>query len=188
MSTASIATRDDVQALALAAELCRRFEGFRSRPYLCPAGVVTIGYGATTYLDGRAVRLADPPLSREAAERLLLGQIERVYLPGTRALCPGLQGAALAAITDFAFNLGLARLKTSTLRRYLLTGEMTDAEDELLRWTRGGGRVLSGLLLRREAEAALLRRTPLNSDASPSRRAGHGMTEQRELVVSTAMQ
>jgi lysozyme len=111
------------QAAAVTAALCRRFEGFRARAYLCPAGAPTIGYGATAYLDGRPVRLADPPLSREAAERLLLGHMQ-VYLPGTQALCPGLQGRALAAITDFAFNLGLTRLKASTLRRRLLAGDL----------------------------------------------------------------
>jgi hypothetical protein len=63
----------------------------------------TIGHGATAYLDGRPVRLGDPALSREAAE-LLLRQIERVCLPGARALCPGLPAAALAAVTDFAFT------------------------------------------------------------------------------------
>ena len=144
------------QAATLAAKLCRRFEGFRARPYLCPAGVPTIGYGATAYLDGRPVRLDDPPLSREAAERLLLRQIRRIYLPGARALCPRLPASALAAITDFAFNLGLARLKGSTLRRRLLIGDIASAVDELRRWTRGGGRILPGLVLRREAEAALL--------------------------------
>lgn len=37
---------------------------------------------------------------------MVLGQLLRIYLPGTQALCPMLQGPALAAITDFAFNLG----------------------------------------------------------------------------------
>ena len=40
-------------ALDIAAALCREFEGFRAAPYLCPAGVPTVGYGATYYADGR---------------------------------------------------------------------------------------------------------------------------------------
>lgn len=142
----------------LTAALCRRFEGFRPKPYLCPAGVPTIGYGATTYLDGRAVELSDPPISRETADRMLIAQILRVYQPGTLKVCPVLRGAALAAITDFAFNLGLTRLKASTLRRRLLAGDIDGAVVELRKWVRGGGRVLPGLVLRREAEAALMRR------------------------------
>ncbi len=163
MSGVATPAVDLVQAAELVAALCRRFEGFRPRAYLCPAGVATIGYGATTYLDGRPVRLGDPPLSREAAERLLLGQIERVYLPGARVLCPGLPAGPLAAVTDFAFNLGLSRLKGSTLRRRLLAGDMAGAASELRKWTRAGGRVLPGLVLRREAEAALLRSEPPDS-------------------------
>ncbi|HET7866465.1 MAG TPA: lysozyme [Burkholderiaceae bacterium] len=162
---------DQVQAAELTARLCRRVEGFRARPYLCPAGVPTIGYGATASLDGRAVRLDDPPLSREAADRLLQGQILRVYLPGTQALCPGLEGRALAAVTDFAFNLGLARLKGSTLRRRLLASDMAGAAAELRKWIRAGGRVLPGLVLRREAEAALVQQRPTRVLPDPSTRA-----------------
>ena len=125
-----------------------------------PGRRATIGYGATTYLDGRPVRLGDPALSREAAERLLWAQIERVYLPGARALCPGLPTGPRAAVTDFAFNLGLTRLKGSTLRRRLLVGDMAGAASELRKWIRGGGRVLPGLVLRREAEVALLKVKP----------------------------
>jgi lysozyme len=69
---------------------------------------------------------------------------------------PALPAGALAAVTDFAFNLGLARLKGSTLRRRLVAGDMAGAANELRKWTRGGGRVLPGLVLRREAEVALL--------------------------------
>jgi lysozyme len=154
---AGTATVNADEAVELTAQLCRHFEGFRPRAYLCPAGVVTIGYGATAYPDGRPVRLADPPLSREVAERMLLEQIRRIYQPGTQRLCPALDGPPLASITDFAFNLGLTRLKASTLRRRLLAGDIEGAIAELRKWIRGGGRVLSGLVLRREAEAALMR-------------------------------
>lgn len=127
-----------------------------TRPYLCPAGVPTIGYGATVYLNGQPVRMTDAPLSRDAADRLLLGQLLRIYLPGTQALCPMLQGRALAAITDFAFNLGLTRLKASTLRRRLQAGDVEGAVLELRRWVRGVGKVLPGLVLGRAAEITLL--------------------------------
>lgn len=66
------------------------------------------------------------------------------------------RSARLAAITDFTFNLGAGRLQTSTLRRRINERNWEEAGDELLRWTRGGGRVLPGLVRRREAERALL--------------------------------
>jgi len=146
----------DDRAAAVTEQLAEQFEGFRSRPYLCPAGVATIGLGATSYPDGRRVTMSDPPITREVGEQLMHGQVTQVYQPGTRALCPGLSGDALGAITDFAFNLGLTRLKGSTLRRRVNAGDMTGAVVELMKWIRGGGRVLPGLVLRRRAEASFL--------------------------------
>lgn len=140
----------------LAAALCRRFEGLYLRPYLCPAGVPTIGYGATRYVDGRPVLLTDPPITRSAAERMLALQIERTYLPAVQALCPGVDGARLAALTDFAFNLGAGALRASTLRRRVLAGDWDAVPGELRRWVRAGGRVLPGLVRRREAEIELI--------------------------------
>ena len=145
-------------AAPVAASLCRRFEGFYSKPYLCPAGVPTIGYGATYYLDGRAVRLTDPAISRVAAERLLLRTIEREYLPKVLALCPGVRDPGrLAALIDFAFNLGTGALRASTLRRRVNAERWDDVPAELRKWVKGGGRVLRGLVIRREAEAANIR-------------------------------
>jgi lysozyme len=147
---------DAADVAELTAQLCRRYEGFRAAPYLCPAGVPTIGYGATRYENGLPVRLGDPSISQEIGERMLLDQLNKIYVPGTRHLCPSLDGAALAAISDFSFNLGLTRLKGSTLRKRLLEGDLEAAATELRKWVRGGGRVLPGLVARREAEAALL--------------------------------
>lgn len=145
------------EAVEIAAALCRRFEGFRSAPYLCPAGVGTIGFGATRYADGRPVLLTDPPISLESAERLLRLQLEREYLPAVLVLCPGAtEPARLAALIDFAFNLGAGALRASTLRRRVNAGDWESVPGELRRWVRGGGRVLPGLVKRRAAEAALV--------------------------------
>lgn len=144
-------------AVEIAAALCERFEGFSAQPYLCPAGVPTIGYGATHYLDGRAVKLKDPPLSREAARRLLEVMIQREYLPAVLRLCPGVREAKrLAALIDFTFNLGAGNLRASTLRRRVNEDRWDEVPAELMKWTRAAGKVLRGLVLRREAEAALI--------------------------------
>jgi len=150
--------------LDLAAELCRRFEGFKAKPYLCPAGIPTIGYGSTYYADGRKVTLADPPIDEPAARALLLAELVHTFAPGVIRQCPGLLALALSsgdwgklnAIVDFAYNLGVGRLQTSTLRRKINAQDWEGAREQLMVWTRGGGRVLPGLVKRREAEKALM--------------------------------
>lgn len=145
------------EAVDLAASLARRFEGLRLTPYLCPAGVPTVGYGATRYPSGLAVQLTDPPISRETAERMLVLSIRKGYLPAALTLCPEVDTAGrLAALVDFTFNLGPGQLRASTLRRRVNAGRWDDVPTELRKWTRGGGRVLKGLVIRREAEITLL--------------------------------
>lgn len=144
-------------ALAIALPLILRFEGLRLRPYLCPAGIATVGAGATRYLDGRRVALTDPPITREAALVLLRESVACEYLPAVLRLCQGADTAPrVAALVSFAFNLGVGALRGSTLRRRVNAGDWPGARRELERWIRGGGRVLPGLVLRRRAEAALL--------------------------------
>lgn len=144
-------------AVQVAAALARRFEGLYLSPYLCPAGVPTIGYGATYYEDGTPVTLRDASITRERANALLLWMVRKVYLPAVVVLCPRVSDPSrLAALIDFAFNLGSKRLKTSTLRRKVNAGDWEAVPAELRKWIRGGGKVLRGLVLRREAEIAIL--------------------------------
>ena len=144
-------------AVAVAAALARRFEGLFLTPYLCPAGVPTIAYGATYYEDGTAVTLLDPAVSRERAEALLLWMVRTRYLPAVMRLCPGIDNPQrLAALIDFAFNLGAGQLKASTLRKRVNAGAWGDVPAELRKWVKGGGKVLRGLVIRREAEAVLV--------------------------------
>jgi lysozyme len=144
--------------LDLAAELCRRFEGFRSKPYLCPAGIPTIGYGSTYYADGRKVTLQDAPLEQWQANDLLMLELRHTYAPGVARLCPILlvHPVKFNALVDFCYNLGVGRLQTSTLRRKINAQDWDAAKEQLMLWTRGGGKVLPGLVTRRQAECALM--------------------------------
>lgn len=145
------------QAVGVAAALARVFEGLYLTPYLCPAGVATIGFGATFYEDGTRVQLTDPPITREHAEALLLRMVRTVYLPAVLKLCPAVDNPQrLAALIDFTFNLGAGALKGSTLRKRVNAGDWDAVPGELRKWNRGGGRVLRGLVLRREAEVVLI--------------------------------
>lgn len=146
-----------MDAIQVAAELCRRFEGLYLRPYLCPAGVPTIGYGATFYEEGTRVTLTDPPITKERAEALLMWHIMRRFLPNVAKLCPGADTPGrIGALIDFAFNLGEGNLRASTLRRRVNDGDWEDVPPQLNRWNKAGGRVLRGLTLRRQAEGALV--------------------------------
>ena len=137
--------------------LLERFEGFRPRPYLCPAGVPTIGFGSTRYLDGSPIRLTDPPIDVTHARILVREQVKAEYLAGVIKLCPEVDGPGqLAALVDFAYNLGVGALRSSTLRRRVNASEWDTVPAEFRKWVRGGGRVLPGLVKRREAEVGLL--------------------------------
>lgn len=143
-------------------DLAKRFEGFhrvpktdpsRAHPYICPAGYWTIGYG----------HLCDPkhpPITEAEAEAYLARDL-MAALNATLRYCPVLATepeTRLAAIIDFTFNLGAGRLQTSTLRRRVNQRGWIAAGLELRRWVYGGGKVLPGLVTRREAEVALLLR------------------------------
>jgi lysozyme len=144
--------------LEIAAELCRRFEGYRAKPYLCPAGVATIGYGSTYYADKRKVSLDDAPMDEPTARALLMVELEHTYLPGVLRNCPILatDERRCNAIVDFAYNLGIGRLQTSTLKRKINAQDWAGAQEQIMLWTRGGGKVLPGLVKRRLAEKLLL--------------------------------
>ena len=144
--------------LELAAELCKRFEGFRSKPYLCPANVATIGYGSTYYADGRKVTLQDSPIDEPTASALLMHELEHTYLPSVLRQCPILatDERKCNSVVDFVYNLGCGRLQTSTLKRKINASDWEGAKEQLMLWNKGGGKVLAGLTKRRVAECALL--------------------------------
>lgn len=145
-------------ALGIVRGMCLTFEGIFLKPYLCPANVPTIGIGSTAYEDGRKVTLKDAPITRERAISLCDATLINTYMPATEKLCAPARSNSnmLAALTDFAYNLGCTRLAGSTLRRKVNAGDMAGTKAELLKWVRGGGRVLPGLVKRRKAEAALI--------------------------------
>jgi lysozyme len=146
------------EALEMATALVQRFEGCHRRlpdgriaPYLCPAGYPTQGWGIVV------PSMDVPPITQAMADAVLARELPR-YLADALKASPGLAAhpRRLAAITSFVFNLGAARYRASTLRRRVDAADWTGACTELLKWTRGGGRVLPGLVKRREAEALLL--------------------------------
>ena len=146
------------EAVEYAAALCRPFEGLRLKPYICPAGYPTIGYGTVFKPDGTKVTMEHPPISKETAEEWLLSELRTNYLAGVLKASPGLiaNPKVLGAMTDFAYNLGVARYRGSTLRRKVDAKDWAGAKEQLMLWVRGGGQLLPGLVRRRQAECLLL--------------------------------
>lgn len=146
------------ESVKIAAAICRPFEGLRLSPYICPAGYPTIGYGTVYKPDGSKVTMQDPPITKEIAEEWLLHELRRNYVIGVLKASPHLAAypKVLGALGDFAYNLGVPRYRASTLRRKIAECDWEGAKDELMKWVRGGGRVLPGLVRRRRVESALL--------------------------------
>ena len=153
--------------------LIMHFEGCRIAPYLDPVGIWTVGYGHVLHdAHGRVLRgptmqpIVDAiyPLAhrtREHAERLLVRDI-RTVATGVRTACGPvpLRPHQRGALISFAFNVGLAALHRSTLLRRVHAGAYDAVPDELRRWNRAGGKILPGLVRRREAEARLWQGLP----------------------------
>jgi len=147
--------------------MIKHHEGVRSRPYRCPALLWTQGVGHVLYpeqaklpMDQRRGFDLKPEDNRvwtaDEVDRVLaqdLGRFER----GVARLCPPAldhQGF-FDALVSFAFNVGLGNLQRSGLRMKTNRREFEEAAEEFMKWTKAGGRVLPGLVKRRQDERAL---------------------------------
>ena len=137
-------------------ELIKKFEGFYSKPYKCPAGVPTIGYGATYYEDGTKVKLTDPPITEERGVQLFRNVLVS-YERAVDSFCrDDITQNQFDALVSFAFNVGTQALKNSTLlKRVNANPTDPDIRVQFLRWNKAGGVILKGLTRRRQAEADL---------------------------------
>jgi lysozyme len=136
--------------------LIKKFEGFRSSPYLCSAGVPTIGYGATYYENGTRVKLSDSPISEEWAE-VLLKRLLVHYEVGVDSMTrDDITQNQYDALVSFAYNVGLTNFKNSTLlKRVNANPKDLDITNQFMKWIRAGGKVIRGLISRRRVEAQL---------------------------------
>lgn len=157
-------------------DLMHRFEGFRSKPYLCPAHIWTIGYGHVLYqeqirlpmvrIEGKNIPMIrkEMPIKAEDNRAFTKAEIDELFRidvgtfeRGVLRLVPGVVGrqGAFDALVSFAFNAGLGNLQRSTIRMKANRGDWEGAAEAFMAWTKGGGRVLPGLVRRREAERTL---------------------------------
>ena len=131
-------------------EIVKSFEGISLKPYLCPANVWTVGYGATRSSTGGPIDLDMEAISE--AETLLIRDLESSEGWVRRLIKTALTENQFSALTSFTFNVGAGALQRSTLRMKLNRGEYENAADEFPKWRIAGGRILAGLVRRRAAE------------------------------------
>ena len=151
-----------------AIEVIKHHEGKRNKPYLCPALLWTIGYGHVLYPEQAKLKLEERkayPLRPEHDKIWSDGGIEAIlrncdlarFEIGVLRLCPSSADSQshFDALVSISFNIGLGALQSSTLRMKYNRGDYAGAADEFLKWNKGGGRVLSGLVKRRSDERSL---------------------------------
>jgi lysozyme len=153
-----------------------KFEGYKNKPYLCPAHIWTVGWGTVIYQEQirlPMVRVPDKhtpmirkemPLkpednrvwSKEEINELFRVDVES-FERGVLRLVPGVvsRQGSFDALVSISYNFGLGNLQRSTIRMRANRGDWEGAADAFRVWTKGGGKVLPGLVKRREAEIAL---------------------------------
>jgi len=155
--------------------LMHQFEGFRSRPYLCPAHIWTIGYGHVLYQEQINLPVIrkegytgmirkEYPLKPEDNRVWTKNEIDELFRVdvqnferGVLRLVPGVSGrqGAFDALVSFSYNAGLGNLQRSQIRMRANRDDWEGAAEAFRQWVKGGGVVLPGLVRRREAEIAL---------------------------------
>ena len=136
-------------------DLIKSFEGCYLRAYKCPAGVWTIGWGTTEPINGVKPH-EGMSITQQQADDLLVKNLKSYenavnkYVTYTK-----LNQNQYDALVSFTYNCGAGALQKSDLLKKLNKGDVLGAADEFLRWNKGGGKVLSGLVRRREAEKKL---------------------------------
>ena len=144
--------------------LIAQFEGLRLKPYLCSAGVPTIGYGSTFYPSGRKVTMSDKPITQETAF-WMLKQVANMFAKDVDSLVTSnINQNQFNALVSFAFNLGSdidadnipeGLGDSRLLKRVNANPNDPEIAREFVKWNKAGGRVLDGLTKRRLKEAEL---------------------------------
>lgn len=129
-------------------DLIKRFEGFSSTVYICPAGYPTIGYG-------HLVRDHETfeTISQEEGEALLRLDVESAERAVLRLIKVPLTDGQFDALVSFTYNLGSGALQCSTLRRKVNRQAHSEVPEQLMRWVWAGGKILNGLRVRRKQES-----------------------------------
>lgn len=134
--------------------LIKSFEGLRLKAYDDGVGVWTIGYGTIKYPNGVRVKTGDSCTSQQA-EDYLRSDLSAFESAVNRLVTAKLTQNQFDALVSFTYNLGVTNLSKATLLKKLNAGDYQGAADQFLVWNKAGGKVMKGLVRRREAERSL---------------------------------
>ena len=135
-------------------DLIKKFEGCSLKPYRCPAGIPTIGFGSTYHIDGSKVRMTDKPISEKEAEELLKDTLVQFEEGVSKMVTSKITQNQFNALVSFAYNLGLGSLRGSTLlKKVNINPNDPTIKNEFLKWVFTGKKQLKGLILRRTEES-----------------------------------
>jgi lysozyme len=135
-------------------KLICEFEGLSLKPYLCSAKVPTIGYGNTYYLNGKRVTLLDGPITKEYAFEIYKEVVDRFAKKVSAMLKVEVTQNQFNSLVSFNYNTGA--LYTSTLLKKVNANPNDETIDaEFKKWIRAGGKIVKGLVTRREKESNL---------------------------------
>ena len=171
----------------------KEFEGLRLKAYKCPASVWTIGYGHTSAA-GAPIVTPELVITKDEAEEVLARDMEQ-YEEGVRKYVKvDLTQGQFDALVDFAYNAGVGALQKSTLLKKVNAEKFDEVPAEFMKWTKGGGKELPGLVRRRRAEVKLWRgldtEKPVPVDearAEPDQpKASKSITQSREANAAVA--
>ena len=129
--------------------LIKKFEGCELEAYKCSAGVWTIGYGHTKGVEEGMT------ITKDQAEEMLLEELVEYEKAVEEAVHNQLDQCMFDALVSWTYNLGPTNLNSSTMLKVLNAGEYDEVPAQIKRWNKAGGKVLEGLIRRREAEALL---------------------------------
>lgn len=157
-------------------DLIKEFEGFRAEAYKDAVGVWTIGYGTT---DRAGVGIAPRPgmvISREEAEFYLHKAVQKFADQIAPKITAPINENQFGAFVSLAYNIGPGAFARSSSLRHFNAGDLDRAAANILLWNKAGGKVLRGLVRRREAERALFL-TPVAPTPEPEMPKGGWLTD-----------
>jgi lysozyme len=167
-------------------DLIKRWEGCKLKAYKCPAGVWTVGYGLTSRAGFIEVG-PDTTITQAEADWYLEQVIEKFLAEIKPAIIADINENQLGAFTSLAYNIGPRAFRKSSALRHFNAGDKDRVPKSMRRWNKAGGKVVKGLVNRREAEVGLFLSTGFRKAPAPARtNAAQSKTVQASVVAAAS--